>query len=101
MPVFRSKNPNDKLFFWYFESKNKRSNDLVCWKNSGNDNFSEIINNLIPLFSFFSSVTSLLAEHGSFSGFYRETKKLTNNPHCWHQDSHIVYGKNILRKSNF
>ncbi|CAG8475577.1 5900_t:CDS:10 [Ambispora gerdemannii] len=66
LPVFGSKNPNDTLFFWYFESENKRSNDLV-------------------------QDASLLAEHGPFSGFDRKTKKLTNNPHSWHQDAHIVY----------
>ncbi|CAG8500259.1 1497_t:CDS:10 [Ambispora leptoticha] len=71
LPVFGSENPNDKLFFWYFESKNIRSNDL------GQDGAS--------------SVASLLAEHGPFSGFDRQAKKLTNNPNSWHQDAHIVY----------
>lgn len=65
---------NDKLFFWFFESKNWPPNDpLVIWLNGGPGS---------------SSMVGMFAENGPYK--INDDLTLRDNPYSWHKVANLL-----------
>lgn len=67
---------NNKLFYWFFPSRNDPSNDpLIVWFSGGPGCSGEL---------------ALAFENGPFT-FNPDTKKLTSNPNSWNNKANVLF----------